>query len=309
MFSEPRLYQGNADLDAMRDLLRQGRLANNGTYYVHPGDLNWWLFYPPLAYDFWKSIYLWDDPNQPGRILAWALLSPVGETFDVVLQPELRGTPLAGEMYRWAIRQLKVNAKQAGREHIGVFWISEEDTLLRTWLVDQGFALASRDAHLACDLASLHPAVQQPDGYIVRSSRGLAEVSQRAWAQYNAFDNSAAFEVYVQRFARFMQTPVYDPAWDLVVAAPDGQIGAFCIVWPDLHTGVGLFEPVGAHPDFQRKGLGKAVMLEALHRLQKMGLRQAIVTTGEDNLPAIRLYEAVGFHREKTLLYYKKKIA
>ena len=95
----------------MRDLLRQGRLANNGTYYVHPGDLNWWLFYPPLDYDFWGSIYLWDDPEQPGQLLAWALLSPVGSTFDVVVQPELRGSPLAWEMYRWAMKQLAASGK------------------------------------------------------------------------------------------------------------------------------------------------------------------------------------------------------
>ena len=40
MFTEPRVYQNESDLESMRDLLRQGRLANNGTYYVHPGDLN-----------------------------------------------------------------------------------------------------------------------------------------------------------------------------------------------------------------------------------------------------------------------------
>ena len=57
MFSEPRLYQDESDLEAIRGLLRQGRLANNGTYYVHPGDLSWWLFYPQLDYDFWGSIY------------------------------------------------------------------------------------------------------------------------------------------------------------------------------------------------------------------------------------------------------------
>jgi ribosomal protein S18 acetylase RimI-like enzyme len=81
----------------------------------------------------------------------------------------------------------------------------------------------------------------------------------------------------------------------VVAAAPDGQIGAFCIAWPDSVNRVGLFEPVGTHPDFQRKGLGKAVMHEALRRLQACGMRQAIVSTSLDNLPAIKLYEAVGF--------------
>jgi ribosomal protein S18 acetylase RimI-like enzyme len=65
---------------------------------------------------------------------------------------------------------------------------------------------------------------------------------------------------------------------------------------------------VGTHPDFQRKGLGKAVMLDALERLQRLGMRQAIVATGEDNQPAIKLYESVGFCITSRLLYYKLKI-
>ncbi len=308
MFSEPRLYQDESDLEAMRGLLRQGRLANNGTYYVHPGDLSWWLFYPQLDYDFWGSIYLWDDPHEPGQLLAWALLSPVGSTFDVVVMPELRGRPLAWEMFAWAMKQVKVSAKRVGREQIGVFWIDERDELLRSWLVAQGFALASRDVHLTCYLAVPRPDASLAHGYEVRSSHGLAEVSQRAKAQYGAFSGSVDFERYALRFARFMASPVYDPELDVVAAAPDGQIGAFCVTWPDPLTGVGLFEPVGTHPDFQRKGLGKAVMLDALERLQRLGMRQAIVTTGEDNQPAIKLYELVGFHLTTRLLYYKLKI-
>jgi mycothiol synthase len=308
MFSEPRLYRDESDLDAMRGLLRQGRLANNGTYYVHPGDLNWWLFYPPLEYDIWQSIYLWDDPDKHVQIMAWALISPVGSTFDVFLRPELRGSPLAWEMYTWAVRRLTSVAKSRGREHIGVYWIAEEDTLLRGWLTHQGFELAKRDVHLVCELAVPGPAARVPDGYVVRSSHGLAEAVQQARAQYGAFSSTAEFERYVQRFTRFMQSPIYDPELDVVAVSPDGQVGAFCIVWPDPLTGVGLFEPVGTHPDFQRKGLGKAVMLEGLDRLQGLGMRQAIVSTQEDNLPAIKLYESVGFRIIRRLLYYKLEI-
>jgi hypothetical protein len=42
----PRPYRDESDLDKMRALLQAGRQAANGTYYVHVGDLNWWLFYP-----------------------------------------------------------------------------------------------------------------------------------------------------------------------------------------------------------------------------------------------------------------------
>ena len=35
---------------------------------------------------------------------------------------------------------------------------------------------------------------------------------------------------------------------------------AACTIWFDQVNGVGLFEPVATHPDFQGRGLGKAVM-------------------------------------------------
>jgi hypothetical protein len=37
----PRAYSNPQDLEKMRLLLIEGRRANNGTYYVHVGDLSW----------------------------------------------------------------------------------------------------------------------------------------------------------------------------------------------------------------------------------------------------------------------------
>ena len=54
-----------------------------------------------------------------------------------------------------------------------------------------------------------------------------------------------------------MRSPVYDRDLDIVAVSADDRIGAFCIVWMDAVNRVGLFEPVGTHPDFQRKGLGE----------------------------------------------------
>jgi ribosomal protein S18 acetylase RimI-like enzyme len=101
---------------------------------------------------------------------------------------------------------------------------------------------------------------------------------------------------------------VYDPNLDIVAAAADGQIGGFCIVWMDAVNRVGLFEPVGTHPDFQRKGLGKAVMLEGLQRLAEKGMTQAIVSTFEDNEVAIKFYESVGFRIVCKLGTYEKDV-
>ena len=55
-------------------------------------------------------------------------------------------------------------------------------------------------------------------------------------------------------------------------------------------------------------GLGKAVMLEGLRRLQKLGARVAFVTAVHDNLGARRLYESLGFETVNRERLYGKKL-
>jgi mycothiol synthase len=68
-----------------------------------------------------------------------------------------------------------------------------------------------------------------------------------------------------------------------------------------------IVEPVGSHPAFQRLGLGKAVLLEALRRLHGKRMRQATVCTPEHHTAAVRLYASVGFTVLKRLGLYKKQ--
>jgi ribosomal protein S18 acetylase RimI-like enzyme len=306
MNPQPRAYRGEEDLQAMHELLMAGTAAQTPMHYVHPGDVDWWLFYPPLDGELWDGLYVWDDPANPGRLLAWSLIVP-GQTFDLVPQPELRATALAGEMVHWAEQKLIEETRRAGKDTISVFWVSEGDDFLNPWLQARGYALASRDVFMRCELDPL-PEVACPDGFTVRSCHGLEEVEARARAQYGAFASTAPFDRYVERFARFMRSPAYDPERDVLAAAPDGRIGAFCIIWCDPRNRIGLFEPVGTHPDFQRRGLGKAVMREALQRLQAAGMQHAVLCTGADNLAAIRLYESVGFKVVDRIGFFKKQI-
>lgn len=304
----PRPYKNERDLDAMRNLLAAGRRAANGTDYVHTGDLNWWLFYPPLSGDFWNSIYLWDDPEREGELLGWSLLS-LPETFDVYVRADLRGTELAGQMYAWAAEKITSIAREAGEENISIQWVAADDEILDGWLQEHGFVRGKEAVYMTRDLSISIPDVTVPDGFTVRSCRGVAEVEARAKAQYRAFDSTAPFDRYVARFMRFMQSPVYGSDRDVIAVDPNGDIGAFCIIWLDTVNQVGLFEPVGTHPNFQRKGLGRAVMLDALRRLKTLGMQQTIVSTGDDNLPAIRLYESVGFQTVNKFGRYKKRVA
>ncbi len=306
---EPRAYRDKADLSKMVALLQAGSAAANGTFYAHTGDVNWSFYYPPFEGELWPYLSLWDDPSDPDRLLAWSLTDPTWATFDVYVQPELRETLLAAEIYIWAEEHIADLIRGAGQDTIRANYIAENDEIVNVRLQGRGFQRTKADA--VCMIQSLDcplPQPAHPEGYTVRGSKGKTEVVARATAQYNAFTNTAAFDLYVARFRRFMQSPVYDPELDVVAVAPDGKIGAFCIVWPDMVTEVGLFEPVGTHPDFRQRRLGKAVMLEALHRLKERGMTHARVSTLAENTPGVKLYEAAGFRIAYRLGSYEKKL-
>ena len=109
-------------------------------------------------------------------------------------------------------------------------------------------------------------------------------------------------DAHATRYLGFMRSVAYVPDHDLVAVAPDGRIAAFTVFWPDTELSLAQFEPVGTDPDFQRLGLGRAVLLDAFRRLEQSGIAHARVMTNGDNHAAIALYESVGFERVDTLV-------
>ncbi len=290
---QPRPYQDERDLERMLSLLAGGRQADNDTYYVHTGDLKWWLFY--TTSERWQDIFLWEQ-DSGGDLHGWALLSPEWRFFDVFVQPGLHGSPQAEAMFAWAEQATARIVAKAGGKEIRTMWISEEDDAEIDLLQKRGFILSADFMRLMArplEGAILEPGL--PEGYRLRHVAGEHELENRAAAQYAAFENTMPFDAYSQRYLRFMRSPVYTPDLDIVATAPDGRIAAFCIVWPDALSRVGLFEPVGTHPEFQRKGLGRAVVYEGLRRLRATGMQTAIVCAVSDNPAAYHLYESAGF--------------
>lgn len=70
-------------------------------------------------------------------------------------------------------------------------------------------------------------------------------------------------------------------------------------------NGVGEFEPVGTHPSYQRRGLGRAICSHALGRLHEEGARRAIVYAATDE--TCTFYEAIGFRRHTTVREVRKE--
>lgn len=64
--------------------------------------------------------------------------------------------------------------------------------------------------------------------------------------------------------------------------------------------GRGYLQRLAVHPDHQRRGLGTALVADALGWLRRGGASQALVNTQERNAGALALYLACGFELEPT---------
>ena len=78
---------------------------------------------------------------------------------------------------------------------------------------------------------------------------------------------------------------------------PDGELAAFALGWWDPDGGVAEFEPVGTHPDHQRRGLSRALLTAGLIRFFEAGASTVQVYSDASEDAAEALYASAGFHR------------
>ena len=97
--------------------------------------------------------------------------------------------------------------------------------------------------------------------------------------------------------------PWFDPA-GFFIAERDGQMAGFH--WTKVHDPtLGEVYVVGVDPAEQGSGLGRALTLAGLQHLRDLGVARAMLYVDEDNVPAIRMYEALGFTRATVDAMYR----
>jgi mycothiol synthase len=139
------------------------------------------------------------------------------------------------------------------------------------------------------------PETLVPEGYTIRPLGDEDELPARSWASWKAFHPNEPDDQYQgwEWYRNVQRAPLYRRELDLVAVAPNGELAAFCTVWFDEATASAAFEPVGTHPAHQRRGLGKALMVEGLRRAHALGA--TLVTAGSYSQASGALYDSIGF--------------
>jgi ribosomal protein S18 acetylase RimI-like enzyme len=279
---------GLEDLVLIQSILSEGLRVETDRYYIHPGDYGWWVYH--------------DDPRYPEAFTTWIqnesgfvtidFSGPHENEITVFARPQVDRMPLI----RWAQGRL------GGKGEVG--WVSDDDRELIDQLEAEGYAPGNVYRSYQWDLAGELPGVDLPAGWSLRAVAGEAEANNRRKAAHAAFESNMPSALHLQRYIQFMRSPVYVPERDLVAVSPSGDIASFMVWWAD-ESGVAQIEPFGTHPDYQRQGVGRALIYHGLAEMKKAGMHSCRVITDEPR-PATAFYEGVGFTDVGRIRWWKK---
>ena len=291
-----RPYADETDYERMRALLRTIVSLSGVPTYCTVGDLDWGRFTEEDP-DAVHTAQLWFNGDHVVAI-AW----PDGTQIDLMTHPEHRA--LDNEMLQWAEAR-----HAAGTEATEPFaaWGFDQDHARTTVFQQRGYTRTDKHYEVRArnvpDLL-LQPAL--PPGFTIRHVAREADLEPRVEVHRAAF---APSRMTAAKHRAVMHAPTYRADLDLIVTALDGRFAAFCIVWLDDANRVGVFEPVGCAPDFQRRGLAKAVMIEGLRRLQALGATTACVLNWHGEIAPAKLYDGLGFRERDRNYQWQKQVS
>lgn len=254
-----------------------GRMAIQQTPFVYalPGDLDWWRRAIPLT-EMYAQITIW---RRDSAIVGFGWISD--DQVDSIYDDS--------DPHIWA----SIVAYYATPEHRHrTMWALGQQTQRQAVLHAFGYRPGQAEYRMHAMRPIDAPPVSIPLGFAVKSVDDTL-VDSRAACQRSAFKSTKMTSDIYQRVRTL---PSYTHQWDRVMVNDVGDVVAFCTIWHDRISGMVLFEPVGCHQSYQRRGLTRALICQSLHDLAAAGVREARVLSVHDaNEPAVHLYRACGF--------------
>jgi mycothiol synthase len=96
--------------------------------------------------------------------------------------------------------------------------------------------------------------------------------------------------------------------------APEGALAAYVLgsISQEENTLAGIqrgyTDPVATHPDYQRRGLARAILLTGLHVLKCRGMTEVVLGTNSRNSAMLATAQSVGYGITGKTLFFQKKL-
>lgn len=314
-----RPYAGEADLEAIAHLINACEAVDLTDSGTSVSELRQSFDDPSV--DKARNIYLWEDADNQLVGLGHLWIPPADKVIDGFLgfrvHPTARGKDLERQIIAWGEGRMR-EIQQEGGVLMKLRSSSRADQSERIALLERsGFTAERYFFTMERSLSQPIPEPQLPEGFVVRQMQGEQDI--QAWVEmYNqAFiDHWNHHELTVERMQYELKNPYYKPELDLIATATDGTFASFCHcrINPEDNKRNGRHEGLiiclGTRRGFRHQGLGRAMLLAGMQRLQAAGVEIAKLGVDVENpTGALRLYESVGFQKAFTHISYVKEVS
>ena len=230
-----------------------------------------------------------------------------GPAAELVIHPDYRGRGFGLALARALLAEAAPHPLRV--------WAHGDLPAARALAARAGFARIRSLWTMHRPLADLPPVPAFPPGVTLRTFSAGAD--EAAWLNLNrrAFAHHPEQGAWTAEDLSLRERePWFDPD-GFFLAERDGKLAGFH--WTKIHgtadsenpaaghQPIGEVYVVGVDPAGQGGGLGRALTLAGLHYLRSRGLPEVMLYVDEDNTPAIRLYESLGFAHQGTDVMFR----
>ncbi|GLQ17748.1 GNAT family N-acetyltransferase [Maritalea porphyrae] len=253
----------------------------------HPGDFAHWMSSKYRGNDLDKHFALL---RRSDEIIAVVEFNFKSRSYASVVAPEILRINGGEDIHRSAIKHLSSpNLVDVDKPITTNLSANDEQGI--NCLKDLGFSIEEDDFAVLSQPLGDTPSPELPEGFSLRLAAEDSDAAKLAAVHNGAFGPKWSAAEYL----KVMHAQAFQPASELVVVSPDGDFASFVVIWCDPTSKSGLFEPVGCHKNYQRKGLTRALVYEGLARMKSAGMTSAFVGHESSNESATSFYKSLGF--------------
>ncbi|HET6429353.1 MAG TPA: GNAT family N-acetyltransferase [Phycisphaerae bacterium] len=161
-------------------------------------------------------------------------------------------------------------------------FINDADEGFQRIAAEAGF---ERNAKRGEDMSHLpisdpFPPIRLPEGFHLRSLADENDLHKVHRVLHRGFNHPGEPPADgIEGMRKMQSAPNFRPELTIVVEAPGGEFVSYCGMWYEAANGLAYVEPVCTDPDYRRRGLGTAAVLEAIRRCGALGATVACVGT------------------------------
>ena len=244
-------------------------------------------YHPDLDESALARIGLWESDGKLAAVANYE--GKPGETFFQV-HPKFRF--LITEMLEYAEKNLSVRGEN-GQSKIAV-WINDFDTEFESIAQARGYrrVIEAKESWSIFEIRNLHPGIKLPAGFRLQSLADENDLKKLDRLIYRGFNHPGEPpDDGVLGKQKMQSAPGYRKDLNIVAVSANGTYCSYCGMWLELTNRIAYVEPVCTDPDFRRRGLGAAAVLEGIRRCGLEGARIAMVGSDQP------FYLALGFKK------------